>query len=206
MEEEESRYIFTSIEWPSWQQWSASFLLFFCFVLTAFIIHLYISLYFNMNNAGGIRGERGMWERGATQHVSLAVLCFCSPQSGGGGGGFAGLRGEDSRLVQARVSAAALAPCMLPLRFHLGPDCLLTWPLLLSDLIKAYKSKSLLSAAQPSSHSNMGTGLSGSHLNKSRWLNRALITGHCLAASLMYACHPFIVYMLNISWRRFPFW
>lgn len=42
------------------------------------------------------------------------------------------------------------------LHFHLRPDCLLTWPLLLSDLITAYKSKSLLSAVQPSLHSNGG--------------------------------------------------
>lgn len=80
----------------------------FCFVLTAFIIHLYISLYFNMNNAGGIRGGRGMWERGATQHVSLAVLCSCTLRSGAGGGGVCGLEGEDSLcLVQQGRDAAS---------------------------------------------------------------------------------------------------
>lgn len=87
--------------------------------------------------------------------MSLALLCSCSPQSGGGGGG-----GEDWRLVQARTSAhflrLRLGPLMRPLhlRLHLRPDCLLTWPLLLSNLITAYKSESLLLAVQPSLHSN----------------------------------------------------
>lgn len=140
-------------------------------MLTAFIIHLYISLYFNMNNAGGIRGGRGMWERGATQHVSLAVLCSCSPQSGGGGGkgwgggGCAGAEGEKTRAWcrpgrRLRFRGCGSGPsCCLSTSTSTctsssSPDCLLTWLLLLSDLITAYKSKSLLSPVQPSLHSN----------------------------------------------------
>lgn len=69
------------MNWPQWQHRSASF----CFVLTAFIIHLYITLFFNMNNGGGIWGGIGMWKRGGKQHVSLAPLHFCSIQSGAGG-------------------------------------------------------------------------------------------------------------------------
>ena len=144
-----------SIKWPPWQHWSASF----CFVLTAFIIHPYISLYFNMNNGRGIRGGRGMWERGATQHVSLAVLCSCTPLSGAGegvdwevGGGGDWLKEEEDCWTRSlAVPGAGPGFCVLlslplslsPLRLLPAclPACLLTWLALLSDLITVYKSK-----------------------------------------------------------------
>lgn len=60
------------------------------------------------------------------------------------GVGFAGLGGEDSCLVQARSFGSLSLSLSVPLCLRLCPDCLLTWLLLLSDLITVYKSKSLL--------------------------------------------------------------
>lgn len=76
-------------------------------------------------------------------HTACVLGCSLL-QSGAGGGGFAGLRGEDSCLVQARSFGSRALSLSLCLSTSISAACLLTWLLLLSDLISVYKSESFL--------------------------------------------------------------
>ena len=129
----------------------------FCLVLTSCIIHVYISPYLNMNNAGGIRGERrgrGADGREGHRHSMRPWLrspLLHTPRRGAGGEVGARCKGFGRGCA---TPGPALSPLPLPLPPPLGASlpCLPACPLAAclpaylaaatsSDLITLYKSK-----------------------------------------------------------------